>query len=67
MEMDNNQRCERAEKALAEYDNGDLECDMNDLFTDLRHLCAREGIDFYARITTSSMHFEAEVEEESHG
>ena len=70
--MDNDTRIEQARRALSPYfdalgvdDSADFDsCAVVDLVTDLRHLCALEGINFEDMIRISAYHFEAEKEEE---
>lgn len=71
-ERTNEDRAERAMSALNQYVNvegddpnaNDWQTWLQDMLTDLRHLCARDGLDFDAAVASSEFHFDAEIEEE---
>jgi hypothetical protein len=46
--------------SLLDYNNNSRTDDITDLLTDIRHYCARYGIDFTACLSTSDWHFDAE-------
>lgn len=64
MAITNHERCLRAEKACAVYDEDDPKTSIVDLLTDLRHLCASHHFDFDAMLLTSEIHFNCECDEE---
>jgi len=56
--MDSQEMAARAIDALTGlYVGQDIEANIIDLLTDLRHLCAFEGIDFDQCAFTSGIHF----------
>lgn len=44
------------------YSGDDLQSDVIDLITDIRHLCHNEGLDFDQVIITTEIHFNYEQE-----
>jgi hypothetical protein len=61
--MDNEMRINRAITALeAAYSEGkdDLVSRLNDLLTDLMHLCNQQGIEFQKCLLVAEVNFEAE-------
>jgi hypothetical protein len=61
--MDNEMRINRALTALgAAYseEEDDLVSQINDLLTDLMHLCKQQGIGFQSCLTVAEVNFEAE-------
>lgn len=72
-EVTNEGRAESAQAALNAFADAarmaeageDQETILRDLLTNLRHLCARDGVDFDAAVRMSAFHFDAEVSEAS--
>jgi len=61
--MDNEMRINRAITALeAAYseEEDDLVSKINDLLTDLMHLCKQQGIEFHGCLLNAEVNFEAE-------
>jgi hypothetical protein len=59
--MTNADRVESAKGACDYFTEGDdTATSVIDLLTNLRHLCAAEGVDFEARARMALTHFEAE-------
>ena len=63
----NSERASHAERTVRHYSRvpgyrgePDHEADVSDLLTDLRHFCARVGLDFDELYEASSPHYEAE-------
>ena len=68
----NARRAMRAERTVRHYSRtpgfrgkADWEADITDLFTDLRHFCARGRLDFDEMVQRSRHHYNAERKEES--
>lgn len=64
--MTNFDRSENARFKIAGYSGepDDLETDLYDFLTDLRHMAAQHGLDFNEAIARSRMHFKAEQQAE---
>lgn len=66
MEPSNSERAGRALSLLRDYaryseaDDEPLDSLLGDLFTDLRHLAEREGLDVEGAVSLSALHFDAE-------
>lgn len=66
MQTKNSERASHAERTVRHYSRipgygaPDYEADVSDLLTDLRHFCARAGLDFDELYEASSRHYEAE-------
>jgi hypothetical protein len=61
--MDNEMRINRAITALQaayEEEEDDLASRINDLLTDLMHLCKQQGIEFQRCLLCAEVNFEAE-------
>jgi len=61
--MDNEMRINRAITALEAAYSGeedDLVSRINDLLTDIMHLCRQQGIDFHGCLTVAEVNFESE-------
>ncbi len=61
--MNNDERAEEAHWLLgqqADAKHNDLETNIVDLVTNLRHLCKREGVIWADCLKTAAMHFRSE-------
>ena len=60
--MDNEMRISRAITALESYseEEDDFTSRINDLLTDLMHLCNQQGIEFQKCLLVAEVNFEAE-------
>ena len=60
--MDNETRRNRAITALEAYseEEDDLISKINDLLTDLMHLCKQQGIEFHGCLLNAEVNFESE-------
>ena len=59
----NQRRAMRIKKVLHNYagEADDLQANITDTLTDLRHLCDMENLDFYAMLESSYHHYLAET------
>lgn len=70
MDPTNEERAERADTLLDAYievsglESEGIESVVNDLLTDLMHLCHERGISFGYRVLMAETNFEAETSEE---
>jgi hypothetical protein len=64
--LNNDDRAERAKVALQIYlEEWDARTGVVDLLSDLMHYCNREDVDFEGCIEMSTVHFNAEFDEEN--
>ena len=63
----NNERAERAEKAIELYDDGEGDDNtyLNDLLADLMHWCDRHEVDFDHALRIAKDHYWAETQPEA--